>query len=166
MSVWTIPKTDWISTDFINTHDYNRIVGNLYYLKDLIDEVAMYNSVSIDTMEESKVVSDLPYPRLYNVIEQNLEKLNKGTYDFDIGDTKTFYANQSFIDYEELNRIESWSFRLYETLLIQKALQRNLKFKLGGTRMFDVPRTSNIDDLEEIAYRLPLRLGEEKGEYV
>ena len=36
---WIEPKTDWVSTDYFNIEDYNRIIGNIIYLKDFADYI-------------------------------------------------------------------------------------------------------------------------------
>lgn len=39
---WMEPKTDWVSTDYFNAEDYNRMIGNISYLKTLADEVFLH----------------------------------------------------------------------------------------------------------------------------
>ena len=36
MMAWIEPKTNWTSQDFFNIEDYNRIIGNIAYLKELV----------------------------------------------------------------------------------------------------------------------------------
>ena len=129
---WTTPKTNWVSTDFINFEDYNRIIDNLAYIKDLADK---YYSI-IGYVEQEDVADEyvLPFISLYNTVEQNLEELNEATYQFAIGDTKTFAINQPYIDYAELNRIESATLKIKNTLVAQKENIPTLSFTLGNYR--------------------------------
>ena len=129
---WITPKTDWVETDFINTSDYNRIAGNLNYIEELAN--VLYTVQDTEELSDDKVYSDLPFTDLYNAVENNLEKINQYTYAFDIGDTKTFVVNQPYIDYVELNRIESWTLRIKLTLEAQKENKPRLAFTLGNYR--------------------------------
>ena len=42
---WIEPKTDWTSSDYFNAEDYNRIIGNVIYLKAFSD--ALFNSLEV-----------------------------------------------------------------------------------------------------------------------
>ena len=131
---WITPKTDWTADDYINVTDYNRVVNNLNYIKITFNIV-----VSAPTLV-SKQIADLPVCELYNAIEQNLEAINAATYNFDIGVTKTYAANDPYIDWQEYNRIETWTEIIEAALRTAKEIQRHLAFRLGSQRTFDVPR--------------------------
>lgn len=106
---WSTPKTDWEATDHFNIGDYNRWVNNLLYLQNLC--TPLFNQPILAPMEE-KEYSDLPYASDWNVIENNLEALNIGTYRFSIGTKKVYQGNGRNPDFEEMNRIESALLRL------------------------------------------------------
>ena len=48
---------------------------------------------------------------VFNRIENNLYNINRYVYSLEIGTKKTFYNNQQFIDYAELNRINADVYR-------------------------------------------------------
>ena len=49
---WIEPKTDWTSSDYFNAEDYNRIIGNVIYLKAFSD--ALFNSLTNVSLGEEK----------------------------------------------------------------------------------------------------------------
>lgn len=110
---WITPKTDWKATDKFNTTDYNRIANNLAYLRDY----AKYKWYNVDYEDISEIsFSTTPLAKLINVLETDLETLNKNTYGLNIGTTKTYTGNQRPINYTELNRIESATLKIYMEL--------------------------------------------------
>lgn len=110
---WITPKTNWVSTDKIFVADFNRITGNLAYLKTLSEQIYAY---TIDTLPDTQTRSDFPYASELNAIETVLDQINTNTYSFNIGETQTYVANGHPFDYNELNRIESATLKLYETM--------------------------------------------------
>ena len=58
---WIEPKTDWTSSDYFNAEDYNRIIGNVIYLKAFSD--ALFNSLTNvkNTMINGKYSFSEPY---------------------------------------------------------------------------------------------------------
>lgn len=126
---WVPPKTDWISSDYFNVEDYDRITGNIRYLKALSDEV--FDEFAINAMEEEKTYTSMIYAREMNAIENNLEILNENTYGLDIGKTTLYQANKSTPLWSEFNRIESASLLLYNTLIAHKNALSRLEFSLG-----------------------------------
>lgn len=133
---WTTPKTNWVATDYINASDYNRIAGNLLALQ--TQALNVFPPIEYEEMTDDKTYASLPYADDWNAIENNLETLNTHTYDYDIGATKTFYPNQAYINYAELNRIESASLRIKEQLDIHMALFPHLPIILGGAKPFGI----------------------------
>lgn len=134
---WITPKTDWVSSDKILYTDFNRITGNLAYIQELSDKLYSY---TISSLPDAQTRADKPYASKLNAIETVLEQINLNTYAFNIGETQTYVANGHPFDYNELNRIESWTLRIYETLIAQQNAKRHLAFRLGSERTFDVPR--------------------------
>ena len=129
---WITPKTDWVSTDYFNIEDYNRIIGNIRYLKDFAEE--LFKALDTLDMGEEKTYVSMIYAREMNAIESNLEIINANTYSFNIGETKTFQANKSTPLWSEFNRIESACLLLYNTMIAHKNALPRLAFTLGGQK--------------------------------
>ena len=128
---WIEPKTNWTSSDYFNATDYNRIIGNLTHLKALADDLfANLTNVSL----EEKTVESLIYAREVNAIEKALEALNLETYKFNIGDTQEYMANTKTTTWEEFNRIESATLRLYNQMVNHKQNLTRLAFTLGNQK--------------------------------
>ena len=129
---WIEPKTDWVETDRFNIEDFNRIRNNLAWLYKF--SLEFFNMYSIEPMG-SNIESYESYWNVdvFNAFEQNLEKIGKKTK-IDVGDSTTFYYNGLFITFDELNRIESASLRIYERLKELEKLRKRLPFRLGKFR--------------------------------
>lgn len=132
MTEWIEPKTDWTSNDYVNTVDYNRIIGNIAYLKAYLD--GLFADLTNVSLGEEKAVESLIYAREINAIEVALETLNLETYKFDIGERKEYMANRRTLDFNELNRIECAILLLYQTMVIHKENLPRLAFTLGGQK--------------------------------
>lgn len=117
---WQTPKTNWKISDFFNYSDYNRIVGNLDFLKneisDLIDSVDGYTQ-----LETNKDYNSIFYSEEMNAIENNLEALNLTSYNLNIGSKTSYTINGSTPLYSEFNRIESAILSLKARIDSQKA---------------------------------------------
>ena len=127
---WIEPKTDWGVSSRFDKNDFNRIKNNLNHLKDLaytLYEAFMYTDLGAD-----RSYSDYVYADEINEIENNLHVICDSTLALDIGVKKEYFPNQAFINYEELNRIEKASLRLYELLNGQDRGRKRLAFTLGG----------------------------------
>lgn len=133
---WIEPKTDWTSSDYFNSEDYNRIIGNIAYLKAYLDD--LFNDLTNVSLGAEKDVKSLIYAREINAIEQSLETLNLETYNLDIGETKTYQTNKSTPLWSEFNRIESAIFKIYQVMTAQKMNLQRLAFTLGGQKGFKV----------------------------
>ena len=129
---WLPPKTDWKSTDYFNIEDYNRIVGNLNYLKALGN--TLFLEFSLKDMESEKTYSSMMYASEMNLIEDNLESINRCTYGFEIGEKPTFRLNKATPLWSEFNRIESSCLRLYKTMKAHKDALPRLAYRLGGQK--------------------------------
>lgn len=126
---WVTPKTDWLPEDFFNAEDWNRIVGNIRYIKSLADK--LYPEFSITTMED-KTYRDIPYAREINVIEENIYKIDKNTFPLGLVGQKTWYANQIAPTYEDFNRWEKYTLKLKLSLEAQLLALRRLSFTFDG----------------------------------
>lgn len=129
---WLPPKTDWTAKDYFNVVDYNRIIGNLAYLKNYAAQ--LFKEFDIASMGEEKTYLSMIYAREINTIESNLETINKNTYSFNIGKTQTFQANKGTPLWSEFNRIESACLLLYNTLKAHKEALPRLAFRLGSQK--------------------------------
>ena len=130
---WTEPKTEWKSDDRFNISDYNRIKRNIEYLHSLSQE--LYRHFPIPELGEDKLYyEDYFYAREFNNMEDSLEKINQVIYSQNIGEKQFFVDNGVFIDWKELNRLESASLKIYELLNTQKALLPRMNFRLGNVK--------------------------------
>ena len=132
MAEWITPKTDWTSESYFNSEDYNRIIGNITYLKAYLDTL-FYGLTNISTMEK-KTATSLIYAREINAIETALETLTIETYKFNIGETKEYIANTRTLDFVEINRIESAILLLYTQMINHKENLTRLAFTLGNQK--------------------------------
>ena len=138
---WITPKTNWTAESFINYNDINRIVDNLKYLRNLALKLYTSKIKSVSVVQKYNF-SFANYTDLYsdevNDIEDSLTSLNVGTLNYDIGVQKTYQDNGAYIDYVELNRIESAMLRLYTEMTYQHSNLDRLAFILGGERKFKI----------------------------
>lgn len=137
---WQTPKTNWQPTDTISYDDYNRIAGNLMYLVTLGNKIGY--PIPTQTLDNSKTEDDLPYPSVWNTLENSVETINSETFNFDIGETKIFVANQAYIAYEELNRLESAILRLYTQFKAQENIAMHYPHNFSGSNVFRVKRVN------------------------
>lgn len=129
---WKEPKTNWVSTDYFDAEDYNRIIGNIGYVRELADDLFLH--ISKEDLGEEKTHLSMLYAREMNAIESTLETLNLETYQFEVGETMEYRANGSTPLWSELNRIESAIFLLYNTMTAHKAALPRLEFRLGNQK--------------------------------
>lgn len=144
---WTTPKTDWKAEysniniylgDFFNVEDYNRIKNNLKYIddraKELFFNVPTFNPGAdkhFPTPGSPDFSNDNIFADEINAIENGLKGIQDAIGLFDYGDTKLFYENGAFIDYKELNRIESAFLDLYEHIESSIVGKLRLSYRLG-----------------------------------
>lgn len=129
--MWVPPKTDWKSSDFFNIQDYNRIKNNLNEIR--TQALTLWPDFSFEEMGEDKSYQDYGfYADEINRFESNLVHLCDGTYPFAVGNRQTFYDNQPFIDWKELNRIEEGSRLIYSHVKSRIEGRKTLEFKLNG----------------------------------
>lgn len=144
---WITPKTDWSANynaegiftgDFFNVTDYNRIKNNLLCLRELGKQL-IYNLPDI-VVGQDKHYPDNENPDFdndnffadeINAIEDGLQMLDDYIGIFNHGTKQVFYENGKFIDYNELNRIESAQLELYVNILNSIAAKPRLPIRLG-----------------------------------
>lgn len=155
---WITPKTNWVSTDKIFVKDLNRIIDNLVFIKNKLPQLAEQNI----PLPENQNITGYPYASILNKIASALETINDLTYNFDIGETKTYIANGHPFDYAELNRIETYTQKIYLQYVVQVNSARHLAYRMGESKWRAVPRVQYAKD-EPIGNRLEFRLGSMKG---
>lgn len=135
--MWIEPKTDWVSTDFFNLSDYNRIKNNIAYLRDLA--LTVYTDFSWQEMGVDKTsYAQYPYADEFNALEDNLESLRQNTFLFDDSDPKQWYENQRTPNYEDFNRIERACLLFYNGFNSIAEHKRRLSFRLGAFKAIKI----------------------------
>lgn len=110
------PKTDWKATDHLTYVDWNRIVNNLYFLKEAGIAFGLYPDlagVNLTSAMTDKKEAGWLFAEDLNAVENDLENINQASAKLDIGTKQTFVAYGKAITYAELNRIESATLELY-----------------------------------------------------
>ena len=129
--MWQQPKTDWKAEDFFNVEDYNRIKGNLNEIRALA--LTLWPAFEFEEMGADKTYQDYGfYADEINRFEANVEHICAGTFPFPVGEQQTFYENQPFIDWQELNRIEEACRLIYSNICSREAGRKTLAFILNG----------------------------------
>lgn len=129
--MWQQPKTDWKAEDFFNVEDYNRIKGNLNEIRALA--LTLWPDFEFEEMGADKTYQDYGfYADEINRFEANVEHICAGTFPFPVGEQQTFYENQPFIDWQELNRIEEACRLIYSNICSREAGRKILAFILNG----------------------------------
>ena len=129
--MWQTAKPDWQESDFFNVEDYNRIKGNLNEIR--AQAVILWPEFSLEDMGADKTYEDYSfYADEINRFETNVGRICAGTYPFAVGNQKTFYDNQPFIDWQELNRIEEACRLIYSNIQSRLNGRKILAFTLNG----------------------------------
>lgn len=130
VSIWHTPKTDWKPTDRFNFVDYNRIKNNLLWLYDKVTE--LYSSFEIEDMGED-ITDYLSYWKVqyFNAWEKNLDIINNHMFTKNYGTAQRFFENGPFIQWTELNRIESAILNMRSILDSQESGLGRFSFRLG-----------------------------------
>lgn len=131
VSSWIEPKTNWKSSDRFNIDDFNRIRNNIIYLHSMA--VKLFTAFDLESMGDA-ITSHYAYWEVeyFNAFEMNIESLSKSILNKNTGNKKTFYENGIFIDWQELNRIESICLSMKILIDAQAEMIRNLPFRLGA----------------------------------
>lgn len=129
--MWQQPKTDWTAEDFFNIEDYNRIKGNLNEIR--TQALLLWPDFEFEEMGEDKTYQDYGfYADEINRFEANVDHICDGTFPFSVGERQTFYENQPFIDWQELNRIEEACRLIYSNIQSRYSGRKTLAFTLNG----------------------------------
>lgn len=133
--MWSEPKVDWKSSDKINYEDYNRIIGNINYVRELALEVYKdFNMTYLGNEVDNRM--KFPYAEEYDNIEQALDDIRNNTFYFFTSSRGRWYENQHTPTYEDLNRIENACLLLKNGLESQKKCKKRLAFTLGRPAIF------------------------------
>lgn len=128
---WQEPKTDWKASDFFNIQDYNRIKGNLNEIR--TQALTLWPDFPFEEMGADKTYQDYGfYADEINRFEENVDHICSGTFPFPVGEKQTFYENQPFIGWGELNRIEEACRLMYSNILSRINGRKRLEFLLNG----------------------------------
>ena len=129
--MWQQPKTNWKEGDFFNIEDYNRIKGNLNEIRS--QALLLWPDFAFEEMGSDKTYQDYGfYADEINRFESNVEKIRAGIYPFKTGSRQTFYDNQPFIDWKELNRIEEACILIYSNIQSRYNGRKSISFTLNG----------------------------------
>ncbi|MEG1074534.1 MAG: hypothetical protein RSF84_05280 [Ruthenibacterium sp.] len=125
---WIEPKTNWQPSDYLNAADYNRMRGNLFYLRDL--GTTLYPAFSVpDT--GAKSTASFAFANDINALENSIDIIAAHTFHpSTLPHTKAWRENSAAPVAEDLNRIESATLILYCALTSQSALRPKLAFGL------------------------------------
>lgn len=139
MAQFETPKTDWVSEDYININDYNRIINNLAYVStNMLNKYYIIPESFNDLTDKDVTYSDYPTADKWNLIENKLEELDNITDNIlNVGDKKTFYPGGNYIDYNELNRIENATLMFYNLYYRLERTKIVLPFTLGNYGGFE-----------------------------
>lgn len=129
---WIEPKTNWVAIDYFNAEDYNRILGNLTFLKEF--SRLLFKSFEMLDMGGEKTYTDFIYAREINAMEDNLETINLKTYAMNIGEKVVYKDNGNTPLYSELNRMELAMLKIFAELQTHKANLPRLAITLGGQK--------------------------------
>ena len=129
--MWQTPKTNWKEGDFFNIEDYNRIKGNLNEIR--LQALMLWPDFVFEEMGLDKTYQDYGYHAdEINRFESNVENIRAGTYPFKTGSRRTFYDNQPFINWQELNRIEEACRLIYSNIQSRYNGRKTISFTLDG----------------------------------
>lgn len=129
--MWQLPKTNWKENDFFNIEDYNRIKGNINEIRS--QALLLWPDFEFEEMGADKTYQDYGfYADEINRFEANVNHICTGTYPFKVGSRQTFYDNQPFIDWKELNRIEEACRLIYSNIQSRYYGRKTLSFTLNG----------------------------------
>ena len=135
---WSQPKTDWYGAtdsegvytgDRFNAVDFNRIKNNLSYLRDLA--ITLYDEFDIIDVGADRTRCQYPYADEINDLESNLNTINSHTINRPYGSSPTYYDNAAFVNFDELNRLESAMLDLYNGLTNQSEGRRMFTWNFG-----------------------------------
>lgn len=130
--MWKEPKTNWVSEDYFNYSDYNRIKNNIAYLR-ILAESLFVDFPYTDMGADKNSYAQYPYADEFNAMEENLESMRNHTFLYDNTDMRTWYDNAPTPNYEDFNRLENACLLFYTGFTNQKKNKGFLSFRLGNS---------------------------------
>ena len=130
--MWQEPKTNWVSEDYFNYSDYNRIKNNIAYLRSLAESLFV-DFPYTDMGADKSSYAQYPYADEFNAMEENLESMRNHTFLYDNADMRTWYDNAPTPNYEDFNRLENACLLFYTGFTNQKKNKGFLSFRLGNS---------------------------------
>lgn len=130
--MWVEPKINWTTSDFFNSSDYNRIVGNIAHLKDMADKLFKY--YNLFKMETEKNNMSLIYASEINAIEDNIQLINENGYKIPLSAAKTWEPGKNVPTAADYNRLESNIACLYKILKANYDALPRISFNLGNSK--------------------------------
>jgi hypothetical protein len=127
---WIEPKMDWTTSDYFNLDpDYNRIKGNISFIKDF--SLQLYADFPMIAME-TVTIDGFPFDTFLNNIVDNVTRLETSLYKppTDVA-TDRYIGGQVGWNAAELNIIEGNILRLYNAIVGQWNCLNKLEFILG-----------------------------------
>jgi len=110
---WVTPKTDWVSSDYYNFADLNRVENNANEIAALI--ATFTNPITLDSVNTSRDNTSIEFYDSLNRIENNI--LAFAIYLPLVWVTpKTNWASLSNFDYSDANRLEGNLLALYNMI--------------------------------------------------
>ena len=111
-----------MSTDFLTYTDWNRIANNIQVVNDLFVGTGRFPDLEAAELNPSQYgnyssSAAILYAGPMNYIEDSLDTINTLTAAFAIGDKRTFVPTGTALTFDELNRLESATLRLYEFVI-------------------------------------------------
>ena len=103
---WQEPKINWKVTDYYTFSDFQRLLGNIDYLKSYQDSRGQDTS-GVQSIDTSEGVNTIPYVEIINVLESNLGALAELFNMHEHFDQVTWYSvlsdeyirNPSYVDW-------------------------------------------------------------------
>lgn len=134
---WSTPKTDWhgatvdgvYTGDRFDSEDFNRIKNNLECLRELA--LTMYEEFTIHSLGSDRTPKDYFYADEINQLEENLVTINNRTLRRSYGTAPVYVDNGNTMDFNELNRLESAIFDLYDSLTNKHDGRRMFTWNFG-----------------------------------
>jgi hypothetical protein len=127
------PKTDWAIQPAVNgmyqgdwfeaDPDYNRIVNNLMYVRDLLYNAGVEFIQLVSMIPQ--IYSDYPYENILNALEQNVYLIGTNIPGSTYSTLKTWVANGAAPDVNDLNRWEQCiqdAFDYYTSIINRRAV--------------------------------------------
>lgn len=109
---WSTPKTNWVSTDYFNIADYNRMKNNIAYLNGYATKV-QGSTVTLPSTIPSRTASSMLYASDMNALTTDITYINSLYAKETIGSFRTYEAVGKSMTYTELNQLEKAMLIIY-----------------------------------------------------